>query len=81
MTVRTRVHRLLQAAQERGLVVTGCPACRDRRGYCVLLTVRRGPNGEEVPDPNEPKPCRACGKVPEQIIEVVEPLATAATCA
>ena len=48
----------------------GCRACRDRRGRAVLIEIQRMPDGTVLPSEPYPEPCRCCGKVPEQIIEV-----------
>jgi hypothetical protein len=50
----------------------GCPACRDRRGYIVLVTARRQPDDTVAYPEGEPTPCEQCGVVPEQVIAIVE---------
>jgi hypothetical protein len=67
MNLRARLRRL-----ERTTIDAGCPACRERRGWTVLLTARRLPDGTVAPVEGEPQPCVRCGQVPEQIIAVVE---------
>lgn len=67
MRLRRRLQRLEQQA-----VDAGCPACRDRRGRIVLRTAKRLPDGTVVTVEEEPQPCPRCGRIPEQIIEVVE---------
>jgi hypothetical protein len=66
MSLRSRLQRL-----EWDTVEEGCPACRDRRGWIVLLTANQLPDGTVVGMENEPQPCTRCGQIPEQIIEVV----------
>jgi hypothetical protein len=66
MSLRSRLQRL-----EQGTVEEGCPACRDRRGRIVWLTAERLADGTVVTVENEPQACTWCGKIPEQIIEVV----------
>src|SRR5262245_49628010 len=68
MSLRTRLRRLEQAVRP-GV----CPACGDREGRMVLVTVRQTPDGY-VPAEGEalPAPCPNCARVPEQVIAVVE---------
>ena len=73
MKLHARLRRL-----ERTTVDADCPACRERRGWTVLLTARRLPDGTVAPVEGEPQPCVRCGQVPEQIIEVVEVIEPAA---
>ena len=51
---------------------SACAAGAGRTGLLVLTTARRLPDGTIVPQGDQPAPCAACGKVPEQIIEVIE---------
>jgi hypothetical protein len=62
-------HRLVRL--EQGLSA-GCPACRHSRGLVALVTAREEPDGFFGMGEDEPRPCAACGEVPEQIIEIVE---------
>jgi hypothetical protein len=67
MKLSTRLQRLEQRVGE-----PGCPACRERRGFNVLVNARRMPDGTVTyPDDDRPKPCEKCGEVPELIIEIV----------
>ena len=72
MSLRTRVRRLLQVAERKGLRLSGCPGCRGRRDQTVWMYVRHGDEGEITRSGDEPAPCRVCGEVPEQVIEVIE---------
>jgi hypothetical protein len=50
----------------------GCRACRDRRGFHLLVNVEELPDGTlRYPNDDKPKPCEQCGVVPEQVIAVV----------
>lgn len=72
MKLTTRLQRL-----ERRIGDTGCSACRDRRGFHVLVNAQRLPDGTlTYPDDNQPKPCKQCGKIPELVIAVVRTLVT-----
>jgi hypothetical protein len=65
--LNTRLQRL-----EQRVVDPGCPGCRDRRGFHVLVNVNELPDGTlTYPDDDKPKPCEQCGEVPEFSIEVV----------
>ena len=66
MRIQGRLQRLEQRLGGRE---EGCPVCRDRRGYSVLVT----PRGETEAAPADwPAPCPRCGDIPEQIIEITE---------
>jgi hypothetical protein len=67
MRLRTRLARLEGKGPEGG-----CPACRERRGLTVLVTVREDPDGTAVFVQGGPLPCPLCGRVPEQVVEVME---------
>ena len=79
MNLRARLQRL-----EARIPDPGCPGCRDRRGLIVLVEPRRMPDGTimletqrptregMLVEPGRPPPCSVCGKVPEQIIEIME---------
>ena len=71
MSLLTRLRKLERAAGGRD---AGCRACRDRRGYIVIGTARRLPDGTTAPEGDWPAPCEACGDFPEQIIEIVHTL-------
>jgi hypothetical protein len=66
MKLRHRLHRLEQR------LPAGCPACRHRRGLVALVAVRQVPDEPTRTGEDAPRPCAACGDVPEQIIEIVE---------
>jgi hypothetical protein len=66
MKLRHRLGRLEQR------LPAGCPACRHRRGLVALVTARGEPDASWGAREDEPRPCAACGEVPEQIIEIVE---------
>jgi hypothetical protein len=68
--LQNRLRRLEQAV---GLGDDDCPACRDRRGFSLLVTRREG---EEAPPDAWPKPCPHCGEVPERVIEIVTVVVT-----
>ena len=68
MRMRTRL-RLL----EETLAGLGCPGCRHRCGI-LYRTSTPLPNGTRVWDVEEPPPCSRCGKIPEQIVEVIMPI-------
>jgi hypothetical protein len=69
MRLRTRLEKL-----ERQVGPLGCPACRERRGRHVLLTVKELPDGTLLPSPDQPPPCARCGQVAELVIQVVAPV-------
>jgi hypothetical protein len=57
---------------ERRVIDPGCPGCRERRGFNVLLNAHRLPDRTlTYPDDDEPKPCDLCGEVPESVIAVI----------
>jgi hypothetical protein len=65
--LHTRLQRL-----ERRVVDPGCPGCRERRGFNVLVNAHRLPDGTlAYPNDDEPKPCPQCGEVPESVIAVI----------
>lgn len=74
MAVRTRIRRLLTEAQRLGLDAgPGCPACRERQGRIVIATSRRLADDTIEPVADHPAACSRCGRVPEMIVEFVEP--------
>jgi hypothetical protein len=62
-------HRLrrLEAA-----VLTGCTGCRDRLGSTLLHIRQQNPDGTLRSVSGEPRPCQRCGKVPEDVVELIE---------
>jgi DNA-directed RNA polymerase subunit RPC12/RpoP len=68
MRLRMRLQKL-----ERTRTFAGCPACRHRR-VIVIRTATPLPDGSVVWDVDKPQPCTRCGKIPEQIIEVMLPV-------
>jgi hypothetical protein len=74
VTLRTRVNRLETTARRQRLFdPSRCPGCC-HRVQAVLVRARRYPDGTEVTDPAMPAPCLECGRVPEQVIQIVEPM-------
>jgi hypothetical protein len=67
MSLRTRLAWL-----ERRGPDGGCPACRERRGLTVMVTVRELPGGTVTREGDGLAPCPLCGCLPEQVIQVVE---------
>jgi hypothetical protein len=53
-----------------------CPACRDRRGRAVLITVEKQADGTMRDLKPRPPVCERCGEIPEQIIELCEQVVT-----
>jgi hypothetical protein len=68
MRMKSRLQKL-----ERSQRFAGCPACRHRR-VIVIRTCTPLPDGSVVWDVDKPPPCTRCGKIPEQIIEVILPV-------
>jgi hypothetical protein len=73
MTIRSRLKRLTDLARRKGydLDNRSCPVCRKRWGLTVLATSRKATDGRIVPGEGHPMPCSACGRVPEQVIELI----------
>ena len=73
MTLRARVNRLESKARRQGLFDPArCPGCC-RRDRVVIVQTRQNPDGTLTHDPPMPTPCEVCGRVPEQIIQIMEP--------
>jgi hypothetical protein len=53
-----------------------CPACRDRRGFVVLVQAHENAEGAVVPGEPEPEPCARCGAIPERVVQIVEVVVT-----
>ena len=68
MKMHNRLRRLEQTVPD-----PGCPACRSRRGFIVMIRARRLADGTLTYPEGQPSPCERCGKVAEFVIEVVEP--------
>ena len=68
MKLRTRLQKL-----ERSRMFADCPACRHRR-VIVIRTATPIPDGSVLWDVDKPQPCTRCGKIPEQIIEMILPV-------
>ncbi len=78
MPLKHRIHQLRVRARKAGYADDpGCPVCR-RRGRHVLVDVQREADGSITQGSDYPKPCAACAKVPEFVIEVVRPFGTGA---
>ena len=74
MRLRARVNRLEATARRQGLYNPArCPGCC-HRVQSVIVQVRQSPDGTVTYDPPMPAPCQACGRVPEQVIQIVEPM-------
>lgn len=74
MTLRARVNRLETKARRQALYNPArCPGCyhRDR---IVIMQTRQNLDGTLTHDPPMPTPCEVCGRVPEQIIQIMEPM-------
>jgi hypothetical protein len=70
--LNTRLQRLEQRVGE-----PGCPACRDRRGFHVMVTAERLPDGTlTYPNDDMPKPCEKCGEIPEAITIIMHVVKT-----
>ncbi len=77
MPLKHRVRQLRARARKAGYDDDlGCPVFRRRRGRHVLVEVHREADGGITRGDDYPKPCAACGKVPEFVIEVVRPPGT-----
>jgi len=72
MSFRTRVKRLVQIAERKGMAFSGCPGCRGRRDQTVWVYIRHDADDVRTRSGDEPAACRICGQVPERVIEVVE---------
>ena len=70
--MHNRLRRLEQTVPE-----LGCPACRGRRGRIVMIRAKRLPDDTLAYPDGRPAPCERCGKVPEFVVEIVEPAASA----
>jgi hypothetical protein len=68
MTFRTRLQRL----ERSDCFVRGCPPCRDRRNFSVLVICEQRADGTVTEPKGMPAPCEQCGQVPERIIKLVE---------
>jgi hypothetical protein len=73
MKLRARLERL-----EERIPPVRCPACHDRAGRIVIVTMRRLADGTLVAESCTPlpDPCPRCRTVPARVIEVVEPVVT-----
>jgi hypothetical protein len=58
------------ARLERELGNPGCPACRDRRRFSVVVEIEDLPDGTVRDLAPRPAACDVCGEIPEQIIEI-----------